>query len=641
MGKQFRWRFPHLDDGETCGFNNSGIKTFTGARIYDNLAREICQNSLDASSGNGKPVIVKFKNFKINPKKYDAVYSMRSIFESCKEYWTDSRDERLDDFVDDAIRAIDSELIDMLCISDYNTKGLSGAREDNYAKTVFNALTSSSGLTVKEGTTSAGSHGIGKGAPFGCSRLHTVFYNSYALADEVKAFKGVSRLVTHISSEDDERTQGVGFYRNVDTKLPIFGEEECDFRDLFMRDQYGTDVIVTGFKADAGWENHIEKAVLRNFFAAIHDGKLVVEIGDSVINSEKLAERISYYARLDNEEENEQSIPMSLVQDFYNTLTNPDVIVPGRICSPTNGINDVRLFLKQDDKYDNKVARMRSSEMLIETKTRNMLIHYCALVIADGDILNTILRKMENPTHDVWDPEIIENNEKEKKNADKYLRKLNKWINDTIKENCSIEETNELDLAGISQFLPFSEEDISLSSSPKSDVGPESQFEFDEVRVDKTRIRKVSLEAVKVKGTKIESDINESEGGQGGGNAHLTGGIEDSEGKDDIIVKGKGKKVLKTPRIASYRIMKAPGANTYRVVFALEEDSEFVHLQIQSIGEDGAKEPVEIEEYRFGKKKEKCNNGALTLRKLKGNELCELFIYLKHDEKMCLSLHIH
>ena len=53
------------------------------------------------------------------------------------------------------------------------------------------------------------------------------------------------------------------------------------------------------------------------------------------------------------------------------------------------------------------------------------------------------------------------------------------------------------------------------------------------------------------------------------------------------------------------------------------------------------REPIEIVEYRFGKKKEKSTNGILTLRKVKGNELCELFIYLKHDEKMCLSLHIN
>ena len=44
----YAWRFPILDGGKKQGINDSGIATFAGSELYNNLAREICQNSLDA-----------------------------------------------------------------------------------------------------------------------------------------------------------------------------------------------------------------------------------------------------------------------------------------------------------------------------------------------------------------------------------------------------------------------------------------------------------------------------------------------------------------------------------------------------------------------------------------------------------------
>ena len=43
-----KWRFPSNDYGEKKGINDSGIATFRGTPLRS-LAREICQNSLDAA----------------------------------------------------------------------------------------------------------------------------------------------------------------------------------------------------------------------------------------------------------------------------------------------------------------------------------------------------------------------------------------------------------------------------------------------------------------------------------------------------------------------------------------------------------------------------------------------------------------
>ena len=41
------WNFPSNNNGDINGISNAGIETFKGAP-YEALAREICQNSLDA-----------------------------------------------------------------------------------------------------------------------------------------------------------------------------------------------------------------------------------------------------------------------------------------------------------------------------------------------------------------------------------------------------------------------------------------------------------------------------------------------------------------------------------------------------------------------------------------------------------------
>ena len=58
MNSHKKWRF---NPGDRLGINDSGIETFRG-QIISYLAREICQNSLDAKLSNEEKVIVEFKS---------------------------------------------------------------------------------------------------------------------------------------------------------------------------------------------------------------------------------------------------------------------------------------------------------------------------------------------------------------------------------------------------------------------------------------------------------------------------------------------------------------------------------------------------------------------------------------------------
>lgn len=53
------WKFPPNNYGKEDGLNDPGIETFL-SRPLESLAREVIQNSRDATQDSSKPVIVNF-----------------------------------------------------------------------------------------------------------------------------------------------------------------------------------------------------------------------------------------------------------------------------------------------------------------------------------------------------------------------------------------------------------------------------------------------------------------------------------------------------------------------------------------------------------------------------------------------------
>lgn len=624
----YAWRFPRLDDGLEQGANNSGIATFKGSNLYNNLAREICQNSLDAKAKNETTVRVEFRSMSLSKSKYPSLFELEQIFADCRDYWKTRMEPKLERFLHEAESKLSNDEIDCLVISDYFTTGLSGAKATRQEKSKWRALTHSDGVTEKD-QGSAGAHGIGKNAPFACSSLRTVFYNSYSLDDKVKAFQGVARLVTHM--QNGEETVGVGFYHNVTNLTPIFEEDPCPIRDLLNRDVPGTDVLIAGFKKVPTWKEDIEKAIISNFFVAISNNTLVVKIDDIEINSSNLKDRIRFYAEQEKMlGEGEKKI--TTILEFYYALTEADFEEHGSIMEN----DDVILYIKKDDKYSKTIAEMRSIGMVIRTRHHNIFTRYAAVLVVKSGKLNDLLKDIEPPAHDSWDPGLIEDDPELEKRAKKYRGQLINWVNKTITEKCRCEDSEELDLDGMSAYLPFDEEDSSLGTEPQEDNSPDSDSKFDDPSKTKPNVRKISITAKKVKGYKDENTDPHNE--TGGGSGRGSGGTADPDGPDDVSAPTQGNKSVNIPRVLRQRITKTPKASQYRVVFMLENDCAKVHMAVKAIGDDGNKEKIKIVSYKNGRITKQVNSEQLILSNIQGNVNNEFFVDLEYSEKMTLEL---
>ena len=116
---ELAWRFPLLDGGEEHGINNSGIATFKGAELYDNLAREICQNSLDAKAPGEETVIVEFNSCTLKKAQHTALVQLDYIITACEDYWREKSEPKLEAFIEEAKLKLSREDIEFLVISDY------------------------------------------------------------------------------------------------------------------------------------------------------------------------------------------------------------------------------------------------------------------------------------------------------------------------------------------------------------------------------------------------------------------------------------------------------------------------------------------------------------------------------------------
>ena len=77
------WRFPSNDYGENKGINDTGVSIFKGTPL-SSLAREICQNSLDASMGGTTRIV--FNMFEIDSGKIPGREELIDAFERCLKF---------------------------------------------------------------------------------------------------------------------------------------------------------------------------------------------------------------------------------------------------------------------------------------------------------------------------------------------------------------------------------------------------------------------------------------------------------------------------------------------------------------------------------------------------------------------------
>lgn len=431
------WNFPSSNFGTLNGIGEAGIETFKGTP-YKSLAREICQNSLDAKDGSGKPVIVEFSCSQENSHSFHDYDTLSNAIDSCLSFWKKNINKKTVDFFDKAQKVAEQKTISVLRISDFNTTGLTGSDKDY--NTPWQNLVKASGVSDK-GDDEGGSFGIGKSAPFACSNLRTVFYSTQDIHG-LCASQGVARLVSFpvkkgliFQKDSDDTTTGIGYYGEKARNQPI---RECrSFQLGFTRTVPGTDVYILGFMDKKGWEDEIISSVLDDFLISILYGTLEVHVGKVEISQRTLGTVIEVYK--------ENAV---YAYNYYQVMTSKESHV---ITTDFNGLGDVEIHILIQKDLHRRVLMGRSNGMKVfDQKSFPIAIQFAGVCILQGKDVNSFFREMENPQHNEWQPE----RHHKITLARKYKKDLFQLIKGYVLEYGRKTTVDEIDAEGVGEYLP-------------------------------------------------------------------------------------------------------------------------------------------------------------------------------------------
>lgn len=630
------WNFPNNNNGEIVGIGEAGIETFKGS-LFSSLAREICQNSLDARVHNTKPVIVEFK---LNNIKREHIYGIQVLTEAvelCKKFWQENK--KTVDFFSNAIKVCHSEKLRVLRISDYNTTGLTGS--DKIKSSPWQDLVKSSGVSNKSGEL-GGSFGIGKSAPFACSDLRTIFYNTLDI-NGLKAYQGVAKLVSFQSpdkqrlftTQKGEITQGKGYYGETIDNSAV---KEIINLDGYKRAEVGTDVYILGFINHSEWKSEVIKSVIDGYLISILQNDLEVRVDDTPINSKTINDLI---------EEFKEDLP--LAYNYYQVLTDENAVC---IKEDFEGFGELELRVLIQKDFRRKVLMARNNGMKIFDKNNiSGTIQFAGVCILKDKKLNGYFRKMENPQHNNWEPDRFSEDEKLKKQAKKMKTALFKFIKNKILEIGKSTVLDEMDALGVGEFIP----DIDVSTGKEGNKTESITNEIkDYTPIEKLKNIKIDKGAQIIEDTNVESEdfgfgnidadgnlpITEYEHGNGtrrGGNdknEDSTGRLSDEE---QIPVK---KSVLIKP--LKLRLFMSDSKNkTYKLTFTTDKSAKDAYIELSLSGEQ-SNTNVEVRDA-------KLTNGTILIHKsnrifignIEENNSYSVLYSIKYNEMCSMGVVVH
>lgn len=448
---------PRLRFGPTTtpqGFTAYGMSSFSDLRPA-RIVRELIQNSLDAAVEAGEATaVVRFKATMIGLKEVPDIIGYEKAFRLAVDDQTRMNGELSDaaqqvvDTIDAALRQLSGD--DAYCLSVLdNGVGLNERR--------MNALLGDG--TGFKGPTSAGSYGVGHFASIPASDLRYVLYGGVVETGR-RIASGVAVLASRIGRRQAQPYAAAGYlvdgFRSGEDGTYEFMSTKCiptvidvSLKEIRSRWGHGTVVVIPAFNYFGGdswlWEV-VSKVSAYNFNAAVHQGRLVVEVEDlddidggqrldsdtlgAVLEAEgsrtRSARKGSFFEGLRPSGQHAHEAWLTLVEGDGHRVTTSAGVIDVKLLEPApTGTTRVDLYRNgmwiTDDVFGLKRADFP-----------NRRPFHAVLMLDGADEFHRLVRKAEGPMHDALEFTRLSRGQREiLKGA---LRETGDWIRARIPE---------------------------------------------------------------------------------------------------------------------------------------------------------------------------------------------------------------
>ncbi|WP_262280744.1 hypothetical protein [Hallella absiana] len=611
--KNCKWYFSDQPNGQEVGPNNAMEQSFR-RNPYASLVRESIQNSLDAVLHKDGPVVVKYSFKEINGADFPAFFEIQKHIKGCIDYYPNNSNAKsvygpmLDWFNGETKY---HEKIGYIRVSDFNTKGMKYKEGDT--DTPFYAFVRSAGVSSKGSESAGGSFGFGKAAYFLLSPISTILVSTYTNKED-SYFEGISSLCTHLY--EGSKKMAVGYYDSNN------GRPVCDETEIpapFRRSEPGTDINIMGFdfrdKEEAITE--MKEAVLRNFWMAIYNGRLEVQIDeDFTINKANIEEVME--ETFPNDEDATKKAGCYNPRPYFDAFRlsgTSDKYVLTETKLPMLG--HVQLFINKQKGANDKVIFMRELQMLVFSKRTKTPYGFYGVFYCDDKYGNELLRKMENPAHDEWKASNWRSAGKMMPQGRSALQIMENFIAHSLTDIFVQKDKTAINIKGLEEFLyiPTNADEDDDDSENEAMVGNPTGKLKDEGSSYTTDIPKTDNNPTISSVSQSSSTGHVVISKPTTATASTTGPLRSGRSDKPTNTKGPGIKkpssikehntetadgergIFATPIDMRYRTFsQTEGGNTYHyVVLHSDEDLANVNLHFYAVGEDSDEELQVVE----------------------------------------------
>lgn len=629
MTESIKWRFPGNNNTTENGLDTADMETFKKDAI-SSLARELCQNSLDAHQDkNPKPVRIEFSSFDVERNSIPDVDVIAEQIDNCIDTWKNHK--KISQQLAEMKTQVNKPIIKCLRISDFNTTGLVGVSGGDSNPWYY--LVHGSGISDKS-STSGGSKGIGKFATFVTSHFNTVFYSTVTEKNEV-GYEGICKLCSAKMEGTTEKTQGTGYFGSSNKNEAILEEFKLDKNYSRALDNFGSDIYIIGFKDPIGWKRDIITKILDSFMSAISFGALEVKVDDVEITSSTLKD-IVYDDNLINKKEKKNIISQYLLLNDKEHRFE-DVIT-------IDELGEAKLYLiefdaEHEDMATNNCVMIRYPYMKIKELVKISTLPCSAMCIIEKNKLNEKLRDVENPQHTNWEFNRIED-PSERAEVKAIYDELIDQIRKIITEHLASSDNTKTDIEGAGEFIQSVDNEVGKKESPEK-----TRKVSDKPSIQKNKVKPASV------------NINASVPDENGDGVLLDIGTDDEDG-DPITVpeggnKGKGGPIKPGDKSSSgatgpdgHILMKHAELRgmTYRflclnkkerkyaITFVSDFDEDEVRLELNLLDDSGNKYPVQIQKCEINNQEAIVENQRLVKFSIKHGERIKLVMITDQDE---------
>lgn len=475
------FEFPLDTSQQWDGFNEPGMEHFSGSP-FEHLGREAIQNILDAHKAY--PVRVEIKLIEVAADSIPDFQGLKKEIGQCSINAVEEG-PKASKFFDNAAALLKAKKIKVLQIADYNTKGVVGPCMNGKP---FFAMMKATGQSKKADDTATGSYGIGKFAPFTVSGLRTVFLATVWYDQDQKKWihyvQGKSILMSHQDGKNVKR--GTGFWGTKANCLPVegLGKEIPDWlrrakSEKELEAATGTTLNIIGFQDTKGWQHILAANIAENFFGAIQAKELEVFIGDDIQITRDTLQGIFENQAISNTlvENGLKNEPEKFnhADAFLKALVENTETITEMTENIHLGRCELRILIGEG--LPRKVAFLRNGMMITDQLSGLIRFgefkEFVAVLECKSNKGKSLLRAMEPPRHDDFEPDRLSSPE-EKKQGKAALKALSGWVRDMLRRHAQDPVSEVTNIDELADF--FGDEDQEGAGKDRKEENPRGQI---------------------------------------------------------------------------------------------------------------------------------------------------------------------